>query len=90
MLRDYKVFKVEVIDIDYGLYMTSITAKKGKKIFSILMETKEAVKASLEKNGSAYCLVKGNDIIMFRDFTYFINEFLSKRKILEESLIKES
>ena len=89
MLSGYKMFKVVVVDIDYGTHMTSITAKTGKRIFSVLMETKEAVKASLEKDREAYCLVRGKDITMFRDYKYFLNNFISQRKVVEEKLFKE-
>lgn len=89
MLSGYKMFKAVVVDIDYGIHMTSITAKTGKRLFSVLMETKETVKASLEKNREAYCLVQGKDITIFRDYKYFVNNFISHRKVVEEKSFKE-
>ncbi|MBZ4642856.1 MAG: hypothetical protein PWQ25_1082 [Deferribacteres bacterium] len=84
MLKNYSIFKVEIVDIDYGTYMTGITAKNGKIVFSVMMKTEEAIKAMVEKNREAYCVLLGKDVIIFRDFKYFASKFISNRKILEE------
>ena len=70
-MKNYALIKAIIDDLDKGEVMTSLTLKSGKKIISVLLPTYEAVKADLEIGKEAYCLIRGKDILVFRDIKYF-------------------
>jgi len=72
----YKLIKGLVEDLDIGNVTASMIIKSGKRLVSLVLPIGDVKLSGVEIGRPAYCLIKGKDVLVFRDINYMMKSLL--------------